>query len=181
MSNSHRKEYLGVDLKYCKFIGRGTQGRVYLLPDGKSVIKIYKNSSGCRGEAEILLKVQNNPHFPKLYSYDDKCMIREYIGGTNIGPYLKNHGLSRNLAVNIINLIESFKIAEFKKLDIRFAHIFIQPDERIRVIDPRKVFKKNISYPRSIFGGLKKYGLLKQFMKILKEENPVFYKEWTRH
>ncbi|MBU5591886.1 serine/threonine protein kinase [Clostridium sp. MSJ-4] len=178
MNSSKNNKYLGVDLNLCKFIGKGYEGKVYLLPDEKRVIKVYKSPKGCRGEAKILLSVDNNPYFPRIYAYNNICMIREYVPGICITKYLKTHELSRKLAINIVKLIESFKSEGFKKLDIRCAHIFVQPDESLKVIDPRRVFEKKISYPRSILETLKKSGHLQQFMEILKEEYPELHKKW---
>ncbi len=179
MINYTDEKYLGINLKDCQFIGKGTQGSVYLLPDKKRVIKVYNSVKSCKGETDILLRVQHNPHFAKIYSYSDKCMIREYIGGICIKEYIKKYGFSKNLAINIVKLVESFKADGFKRLDIRFAHIFVQSDETIRVIDPRKVFEKNISYPRSMFQSLQKLGFFSEFMKIVKQEYPMLYEEWT--
>lgn len=180
MDNSVDKKYLGVNLKDCKFIGRGRQGSVYLLPDKKRIIKVYNKSKGCRGETKILLKVQDNPHFAKVYAYNSKAMLREYIPGVCIKDYIRRNGLSEKLAINLVKLVESFKASGFKKLDIRLAHIFVQPNEDVRVIDPRKVFERNLNYPRSIMDGLEKLSALSKFMKILKEEYPNLYTEWSR-
>lgn len=180
MNNFNNDKYLGVDLNRCKFIGKGAQGRVYLLPDQKRVIKIYNSPKGCIGEAKILLSIKHNPYFPRIYAYNNISMIREYVPGVLIKDYLKKHGLSRTLAINIIKLIESFKDEGFKKLDIRCAHIFVQPDESIMVIDPRKVFQKKVSYPYRILKTLNDSGHLPQFMEVLKEEYPELYKKWDR-
>lgn len=180
MNNSIDKKYFGVNLKDCKFIGKGRQGSVYILPDKKRIIKIYNKEKGCKGETEILLKVQDNPHFAKIYEYNSKAMLREYIPGICIKDYISKHGLSRELAINLVKLVESFKDSGFKKLDIRLAHVFVQTNEDIRVIDPRKVFQRNLSYPRSILKSLKSLSVLSKFMKILQEEYPDLYKQWSK-
>lgn len=176
--NKLNNKYLGVDLNQCKFIGKGTQGKVYLLPDQKRVIKIYNSPKDCKGEVKILLSVRNDPHFPRIYAYNNLCMIRDYVPGVCIRKYLKNHKLSKTLAINIVKLIESFKSEGFKKLDIRSTHIFVQTDESIIVIDPRSVFTKKVSYPYKILKTLDKSGNLPRFMNILKEEYPELYKQW---
>ncbi|AKN32104.1 serine/threonine protein kinase [Clostridium carboxidivorans P7] len=180
MDNSVDKKYLGVNLKECKFIGKGRQGSVYLLPDKKRIIKIYNKEKGCKGELEILLRVQDNPHFAKVYSYNNRAMIREYIPGMCIKDYIRKNGLSEKLAINLVKLVESFKTAGFKKLDIRLAHIFVQPNEDVRVIDPRKVFERKLNYPLKIMKGLRELSVLPKFMKILKEEYPDLYNQWSR-
>ena len=37
-------------------------------------------------------------------------VLREYISGENLGSYLYKHGLSYNIAVEIIELVEEFKV-----------------------------------------------------------------------
>ncbi len=180
MNNHIDKKYFEIDLRDCKFIGKGRQGSVYMLPDKKRIIKVYNKEKGCKGETEILLKVQDNPHFAKIYDYNRKAMIREYIPGICIKDYISKNGLSRKLAINIVELVESFKSSGFKKLDIRLAHVFVQPNEDIRVIDPRKVFERSLNYPQSILSGLKKLSVLSKFMKILREEYPDLYKRWSK-
>ena len=65
-------------------------------------------------------------------------VLREYISGENLGSYLYKHGLSYNIAVEIIELVEEFKKLNFTRINIRSAHIFIVSNEKLKVIDPRK-------------------------------------------
>jgi hypothetical protein len=107
-------------------------------------------------------------------------MIREYVDGICIKDYITKYGLSRRLALNLIGLIDEFKRLGFTRLDMRCAHIFVQPDESLKVIDPRKHYTQNAPYPRNMLNCLRQLHVLMPFMKILKEERPEIYKSWRR-
>ena len=46
-----------LDIKKCKFIGKGHEGRVYLTPEGFA-LKIFYKSKNANDEVEILEKVK---------------------------------------------------------------------------------------------------------------------------
>lgn len=169
----------GISLSTCKFLGKGTGGRVYLMPDGKA-IKIFNFEEQCRKEYKILLAVKGDKHFPEVYECRGNSMIREFIAGVSLTEYIKQNGLSKNLSLNLIELIEDFKEVGFLRLDMRCAHIFVQEDETVRVIDPREHFSMNIPYPMLLLKGLHRLGVLDNFMNIVKDINPLLYMQWIR-
>lgn len=176
--NTECAKSMGIDLRNCRFLGQGHSGKVYLLPDGK-VIKIFKNEESCIREYMILQSARSSRNFPRVYGCRGNCMIREYVRGVCLQDYLKKHKLSRRLAVNLINLIEEFKRIGFSKLDMRCAHIFVQPDESVMVIDPRKHYTEVVSYPRTMLNEFKKLHTIIRFMNILREERPDLYNKWN--
>lgn len=171
-------EVFDVDLMQCTLLGEGNNGWVYLMPDGKA-IKICKELKSCLKEYYILKNAETSKHFPKVYEQSGNYMIRDFVGGTCADKYIKRNGLSRRLAVNMINLIEEFERLKFTKLDIRCRDLFVQKDESIMVIDPKSSYTRNVKYPRHMMKGLKKLGVLDKFLKILKEEKPALYKKWN--
>jgi RIO-like serine/threonine protein kinase len=148
------------------------------MPDGR-VLKIFNSSTSCRNEYNILKSVEGNRYFPKAYEAGKYYIIRDYVGGINVERYLKKYGLSREFVIRVANLVEDMKKMGFKKLDIRFPHLFVQPDGSLMMIDPRKSYEENIPYPKSFLKRLRKMGLLEQFMKILDEEKPLM--NWDRY
>lgn len=160
-----------IDLKYCRYLGEGHSGKVYLMPDGK-VIKIFNSSKSCKREFDILKSVEGSPHFPKAYKVDNYYMIREYVGGMNVKDYLIKYGLSKSFVIRVAELIDDMKKLKFTKLEIRFPHLFVQEDGTLMLIDPRKSYLQNVPYPKSFLRKLRKMGLLEKFMKILNEERP---------
>ena len=180
-TNIESTNCFNIDLSTCKFLGQGRNGKVYLLPDGNA-LKIFFKEKNCKHEYEILKSVEGNKHFPQVYEYMGNCMIREYIGGILIEDYIMKYGLLPNLTKNLIELIEGFKNLEFKRLDIRCEHIFIQQDGAIKIIDPRQTYTKVIPYPHSILGTLNKLGVLDDFFNTLENTNVELYKDWkTRY
>lgn len=176
--NNETTNCFNIDLTKCRFLGQGRNGKVYLLPNGKA-LKIFFKEANCRHEYEILKSVEGNKHFPKVYEYSNNCMLRDYVGGILVETYIREYGLSINLAKNLIELIEDFRNLGFTRLDIRCEHIFIQEDEAIKIIDPRRTYSKVIPYPHSILRTLNKLGVLDDFFSILKNTSNVLYKDWN--
>lgn len=167
----------GIGLDGSKFLGRGHSGSVYLMPNG-NVIKIFKSEESCINEYLILQSVRGNAHFPTAHECRGNCMIREYVPGICVTEYIKAHGLTKKLALNLISLIEDFKRLGFKKLDMRCSHIFVQPDESVRVIDPRNHYTQYTPYPAHLFRNLKGLKVFDQFSAILKDYSPDLYNSW---
>ena len=99
-------------------------------------------------------------------------ILREYVEGTTLNDYLKKNGLSYNLSCEIIDLVEDFKKMKFTRLNIRNAHIFVDDNEKIKVIDPRKIFSKNTPYPKDIIKILVNLNLFDDFMKNVTAYRP---------
>jgi predicted Ser/Thr protein kinase len=175
--NNH-KDGLDIDLKECRLIGVGNNGWVYRMPDGR-VIKICREAKSCIKEYAILKRTNGNKHFPRVYGQCGNYMIRDYVGGECMKDYIKRKGLSRRLAVNLIELIEEFRRLEFTKLDIRCRDLYVQKNEHIMVIDPRASYTRNVGYPRHLMKGLNNLRVLDKFMEIVKKERPDIYKRWT--
>ena len=157
-----------------EYIGRGRNGRVYLMPDGK-VIKVCKFEYACRSEYEVLKAAEGSPYFPRVYEKMGSAIIRDFVTGEVLPNYIRKNGLSRKLAINLINLIEEFRRFNFKRLDIRGAHIYVKEDESIMVIDPASQMTWKEHYPRLLIKELRRQKVLKQFYQILSEERPDLY------
>lgn len=165
------KRYFGISLKECVFLGKGYEGKVYLTPNGHA-LKVFRNKSNCAAEYNILKKVEGSKYFPKIIKKTKFCILREYVSGEILKDYIIKNGLSKKLAINLIKLVQEFQRLNFKKLDMRGAHIFVQNDESVKIIDPRKSFKKKVLIPFSLIGTIDKSGALDDFMKILVIKRP---------
>jgi len=159
------------DLKNYKYLGKGHSGKVYLMPDGR-VIKIFKDNKTCRDEYNIYKAVERSHHFPKVHEIGDHCIIREFVSGINLSDYLNPITLDHKFVRRIVNLTEELKSLGFKKIDMRFPHIFVQTNGDLMLIDPRESFKTYTPYPKSFIIDLKEIGLYDRFIKILREERP---------
>lgn len=169
--------YSGVDIRNLKFIGQGTQGKVYFLPPDK-VIKIFHSKRSCQDQFFILRYASKSKFFPKVYAKDNYSIIMDFIPGKPLKEYLKNNLLSENLAFELVELINEFERLGFTRLDIRAAHIFVQTDESIKIIDPRKSFEIVERYPSKVLDALNGRGLLDEFFRLIKNKYNIKYSEW---
>lgn len=172
-------ENFDVNLLDCKLLGKGHNGIVYLLPDGK-VIKICFDIKSCMKEYSILSKINNNKYFPRVYGISGNYMIRDYVDGVILKDYIKHHGLDRALVIKILDLLEEFKKLKFLKEDLRCKDILIKPDGSLMVIDPKKFYSKKRDFPRHLSKGLYKLGVLNYFMSVVKKERPKLYNQWHK-
>lgn len=168
---------LDLNLLDCKFLGKGHNGIVYELPNNKA-IKICFDLKSFTGESQILEKVNGNRYFPKLYEVGFNYMIRDCVDGEPLDKYISKNGLDRDMVKSILELLKEFIRLNFKKIDIRCKDIFVQPNRKLMVIDPKKFFTKNRTFPRHLSKGLYKLGVLDFFLEILKKEEPKLYKSW---
>lgn len=166
-----------INLLDCRFLGRGHNGSVYMLPDGK-VIKICTEEEKCRKEHYILNRIKNNRYFPRVYGMCGNYMIRDYVEGMCLNKYIKANGLSYELALKLIQLLEEFRKLRFLKEDIRCKDILLRPDGSLMVIDPKKFYSKKRDFPRHLSKGLYKLGVLDDFMNVVKMERPKLYSRW---
>lgn len=179
MKHAYRKyiENFDVNLLQCMVLGKGHNGIVYLLPDGK-VIKVCFTEKSCKSEYYILNKVNGNKYFPRVYGICGNYMIRDYVGGKSLKDYIKEYGFNRDIALKVILLFEEFDKLKFTKRDIRCKDIFVQPDATLKVIDPKKCYSKDRDFPRHLSKGFEKLGVLDYFMEVVKEEKPKLYRKW---
>lgn len=166
-----------LDVKECEFLGKGKEGAVYLTPEGYA-LKVFYNKRKALDEAKLLEQVRDSRFFPKVLFIVNNVILRDYVHGDNLYDYIKKNNLSYNLSTEIIDLIEDFKRLKFTRLDIRNAHIFVDKNEKIQVIDPRKVFVKNIPFPKEIIKVLVKLNVFDDFLKHLLNYRPDLLSYW---
>ncbi|MEL7566125.1 MAG: serine/threonine protein kinase [Dehalobacterium sp.] len=175
----YRFDYQGYDTNKLKMIGRGHQGKVYLLPNDK-VLKVFHNPDSCARQVEILLKAQNSRFFPTVFGYDNNSIVMSFVYGSTLSFYLKQNNITKHLSLELVQLIIEFKKLHFTKLDMRLGHIFLQPDETVKVIDPRGSYEKKRPYPRSMLRGLQRVGELRNFFNYIKYDYPDYYNYWRK-
>jgi len=171
--------YCGINIRNLDFVGQGTQGKVYFLPPNRA-IKIFHSKNSCKDQLFILQRARKSRFFTKVYDYDDYSIVMDFIPGPTLREYLKNHSLSKKLAFELVELICEFERLGFTRLDIRAPHIFVQADESIKVIDPRKSFIIVERYPVKILDTLNKFGLLDEFFRLIKTKYRDKYFEWRK-
>jgi RIO-like serine/threonine protein kinase len=175
----YRFSYHGYDTSKLKLIGSGHEGKVYLLPHDM-VLKVFHNPHSCARQVEILLKAQNSRFFPTVFDYDNYSIVMGFVYGSKLSYYFRYNSINKNLSLELVKLINEFKKLNFTKLDMRLGHIFLQPDETVKVIDPRGSYEKKRPYPKSMLRGLQRRGELRNFFTYIKYDYPDYYKYWRK-
>lgn len=175
-SRRHRL-YCGYDTRKLPFIGRGTQGSAYLLPDHR-VLKVFKYKDECKDQINTLINASTGRFFPRVYEYDDSSIIMEHIDGVRLDKFLKTNMLTRKISYELVELILDFIRLGFTKQDIRIFHIYVQRDESIRAIDPRKSYIQVEPYPFNMLKGIYRLGQLERFFHHIKQPYYHIYKQW---
>lgn len=165
--------------KQAKYLGQGNNGIVYELPDNKA-IKIFLSKKVCNDEGGILLRTNGSKYFPKIYKKGEYYIVRDKVDGLEMDKYIKNHGLNRNLVEKIYNLLVEFKKLKFKKLDIRCKDILVSKGETLMIIDPKKSYERKVDYPRHLMKGLKRLGVLDEFLIEINRIDSKKAEEWSQ-
>ena len=177
--SNYRFQYLGYDVNKLKLIGQGHQGKVYMLPNDK-VLKVFYNPDSCKKQLEVLLSTKDSRFFPTVFDFDSYSIIMSFVYGSRLSFYLERNHINKHLSVELVKLIDEFKKLGFSKLDARLGHIFLQPDDTVKVIDPRKSYEIILPYPKSMLKGLQKHGDLRAFFDYIKKDYPEYYKYWRK-
>ena len=165
--------------KKAKFLGQGNNGIVYRLPEDK-VIKFFVEEKVWYDEAYILSRTRNSKYFPKLYRKGKMYIVREMVHGIRLDKYLKNNQLNKEIVNNIYNMTKEFKRLNFTKIDTRCKDIFVDSDYSIKIIDPKKCFKRNVDFPRHLMKGLLKLNKLEDFFTYMEDMNIKKTSKWKQ-
>ena len=77
-------------------------------------------------------------------------------------------------------MLKEFKKLKFTKIDTRCKDIYVSEDETIMLIDPKKAYSRKVNYPRHLMKGLKRLGVLDEFIYEIERINSKKAKEWKR-
>ncbi len=172
------KEVEGL-FREAQLLGEGHNGIVYEVP-GNKAIKIFTNKNVCKSEAEILYKVKKSKYFPKLYKNGEYYILRDMVNGKRLDDYIKENGLDQQLIYNLYRLINEFKSLKFTKLDARCRDIYVDKNQRIKVIDPKQCYKRKVDYPRHLMKGLDGIDVLEEFLRGIYIIDKRRGEEWER-
>ena len=165
--------------KDAKLLGEGHNGIVYEVP-GNKAIKIFTDKNICKSEADILYKVKKSKYFPRIYKNGEYYILREMVNGKRLDHYIQENGLSQQLIYNLYRLINEFKALKFTKLDARCRDIYVNENERVRVIDPKQCYKRKVDYPRHLMKGLEGIDCLEIFLSGIYSIDKKTAQEWNK-
>ena len=165
--------------KDAKLLGEGHNGIVYEVP-GNKAIKIFTDKNICKSEADILYKVKKSKYFPRIYKNGEYYILREMVNGKRLDHYIQENGLSQKLIYNLYRLINEFKALKFTKLDARCRDIYVNENERVKVIDPKQCYKRKVDYPRHLMKGLEGIDCLEIFLSGIYSIDKKTAQEWNK-
>ena len=165
--------------KDAKLLGEGHNGIVYEVP-GNKAIKIFTDKNICKSEADILYKVKKSKYFPRIYKNGEYYILREMVNGKRLDHYIQENGLSQQLIYNLYRLINEFKDLKFTKLDARCRDIYVNENERVKVIDPKQCYKRKFDYPRHLMKGLEGIDCLEIFLSGIYSIDKKTAQEWNK-
>ena len=169
-----------INIKDLKLIGKGTQGKVYLL-DSQKCIKVFKSKKDCNDEVKSLLMAQGDPHFPELYEFGINFIIREYVNGIELDEYLIKESLTPEISAKLIKLYDAIVKAGYLRKDTAIFHILITPSYELKLIDTAKVMKRKTTIPSLLISGLENIGYKEDFFYFLKNSRPDLYNQWINY
>ena len=165
--------------KDAKLLGEGHNGIVYEVP-GNKAIKIFTDKNICKSEADILYKVKKSKYFARIYKNGEYYILREMVNGKRLDHYIQENGLSQQLIYNLYRLINEFKALKFTKLDARCRDIYVNENERVKVIDPKQCYKRKVDYPRHLMKGLEGIDCLEIFLSGIYSIDKKTAQEWNK-
>lgn len=179
MKTTESNIHCGFNIENLRLIGEGHQGKIYLLEDDK-VLKVFKTRHATEEQQRLLKYCCNSRFFPKIYEVDKRSIIMEFIKGQPLNIYLNNTKITEKISFELVELIREFQKLGFTRLDMRLAHIFVQADQSIRVIDPRKTFEYIQQFPKSMLKGLEKQQAIDDFFIFIKGQYNKEYMIWKK-
>jgi predicted Ser/Thr protein kinase len=179
MGSSKSGCYHGINLENLNLIGEGHQGKVYMLSKDR-VLKVFKTKHALEDQLLILRRASNSRFFPIVYDYDKYSIVMDFISGQPLDRYLASNKITEKISFELVEVINEFKSLGFTRLDIRLPHIFLQGDESIKIIDPRKSFEIIQQYPRLMLKGLQENAVLQDFFNFIRSQYGDTYLSWSK-
>ena len=104
----------------------------------------------------------------------------EYLNGPSLEEFLKNGKLSKHIANEILLILKEMEKLDFLRIDCMLRHIFIDAQGNLKVIDHVNAFEKNRPFPKKLFEGLNKLGVLDKFINYVKNIDKEMYLKWKK-
>jgi RIO-like serine/threonine protein kinase len=161
-----------------KLIGRGSQGAVFNLKDGRCVKMYAKEDNACR-EYEAYMMANTSKIIPKLYEKGQNYIVIEYIAGLSLKHLLVNQGkITRKISREILFILTELKRLGFPRVDCNLRHILINSQDEYKIIDFAHCLKTRRPGPKCLFKDLNELGMLDSFLEHVKRLDLNMYKEW---
>ncbi len=169
------------NLEKYKLLGKGGDGAVFQICHNKCV-KIFWIEKTQKLELKALKKGQSSPIIPRLYEYGSNYIVMEYINGYNLKKYLKKKKrFSDSKIKQILYMLSEFKRIGFLRHDTEVRHIYFNEKGEVKVIDHKRAFTTDRTYPMKLISGLEKLGYAEEFLQGVKQISPTIFNEWAKY
>ncbi|RXZ01973.1 kinase [Fictibacillus sp. S7] len=169
------------NLEKYKQLGKGGDGAVFQISHNKCV-KIFWKEKTQKLELEALKKGQSSPIIPRLYEYGSNYIVMEYVNGYNLKKYLKEKKrFSDSKIRQILYMLSELKRIGFLRHDTEVRHIYFNEKGEVKVIDHKRAFTTDRTYPRKLISGLEKLGYAEEFLQGVKQISPTIFNEWAKY
>ena len=157
-------------------LGAGKQGAVFQI-DEKRCVKIYFDNESPIKELHALQLGGKAGICPKVYFWDKKYIVMEYIDSPSLIDYLRENPLTEQLTRRILRLLDTFEEIGFNRFDHAGRHIYVMPDESLKVIDVVHVIKDEpVWLAEKLIADMGKNANL--FLEHVKQMDPKRYYRW---
>jgi predicted Ser/Thr protein kinase len=162
-------------------MGKGRQGAVFTLTNDICV-KVFGNAEDCDREYYALSLGQQTALFPKLYGKGPLYIVMEIIKGVDLREYLQSQPLTKALSARLIEVLYTFKLIGYERIDHHKRQIYLQSDGSMKVIDvARTIWRDRVyPYPRKLLTSLGEENKA-IFMAHVQEMAPALYSEWLHY
>ncbi|MCM1988394.1 hypothetical protein [Oceanirhabdus seepicola] len=172
------KEKFKIELYKCELVEKGKKGYTFKMPDDTKLIKVFFKEKRCNKMYEVLNKLKNYDEFPKVYYKEGNLFVMDQMKGIHIKKYIKSNGMTDEVCGKLLSLIILMKKSKFSRIDAKLKNIYIDDKGKLMVLPYKNSFTRKIDYPMNLCKGLRKLGVMNEFLEYLKNNKREFYDSW---
>jgi predicted Ser/Thr protein kinase len=159
-----------------KLLGKGHQGAVFKIDDNRCV-KIYCRSQDLERELHCLKLGAKVGICPQVFFSGDNFIVMEYMNCPTVLEYLENNPINKELTVKLIELLDLFEKAGYNRFDHSLRHIYLVPDDKLRIIDVVHMIKSQpVNLADKIISEMG--ANTEDFIQFVQEISPKWYNRW---
>lgn len=162
----------------CELVEKGKKGYTFKIPNDNKLIKVFFKEKRCTKMYEVLNKLKSYDEFPNVYYKEGNLFVMDQIKGIHIKKYIKANGMTDEVCGKLLSLIILMKKLKFSRIDAKLKDIYIDENEKLKVLPYKNSFTRKIDYPMNLCKGLRKLGVINEFLEYLKTHNRDFYDSW---
>ena len=102
----------------------------------------------------------------------------DQMKGIHIKKYIKANGMTDEVCGKLLSLIILMKKLKFSRVDAKLKNIYIDDNGKLGVLPYKNSFTRKIDYPMNLCKGLRKLGVMNEFLEYLKNNKREFYDSW---